>query len=299
MEAEGIIIEGALDAAASGYVADSPTVYWGAHAGLQRVAKAGASPEILGDLERPVVELVHDALNLYAVLWLDKTHYRFVRVGKEHGTATTLHQEAGRVRGVALAGTTLVWCNEATGSVMSMSTSGGAPTVVASKQMHLKDVATDGQRAYWSSLQGVMSASLSGGPISTLASADGAIPFVARWLTVHDGTVYWVGEEVGLFAVPASGGDLRVLWTGYPGNPAEHVGGTEPRTVHFLVDDEGIVVADVGDKAALYNVRADGTGGTLLSMLKVRDLRKIVSSGGGIYVFGGSMVERYNRRATP
>ncbi|MDB4980247.1 MAG: hypothetical protein JWM82_999 [Myxococcales bacterium] len=171
---------------------------------------------------------------------------------------------------MALAGTTLYWTDQAKGTINSMPTSGGAPTVLASGQPTPTMIKLVGNNLFW--LAGgatkIMRSGLATGTpsvVATAAATDGAI---GGFDVTPDGlTVYFSSVKSDLTARPlgtiskvaAAGGAVTVVGTedhGLPGAIA--VDGT---TVSYVVDQTSDVNAIHVVAGTLAQCGLPGVGG--------------------------------------
>ena len=105
------------------------------------------------------------------------------------GVVTVLYQGAGRPRALALSDDSVLWIDEASGSVLRLAKTGGEPQTIATKQAQPLDLAIDDERVYWvnAGVGAVMAAPLGGGDAVAIATGQAGASKVA----VDRAAVYW------------------------------------------------------------------------------------------------------------
>jgi hypothetical protein len=192
-----------------------------------------------------------------------------MRVPIDGGPATTVTTGQVGAYAVAVNGTSVYWtsqtCPQTGGCIMTASTDGGAPTVLASLPDHtLGDLALDATRAYFTSDGAVMAVPLGGGAPVMLA------PGPASGLAIESGNLYFTNEcpsstplaqcIASLVKMPAGGGPATTLasWSALPYEPGS------ASTPHPITVDEDRVYFtrfacdDGGCEGALLTVPTAG-----------------------------------------
>jgi formylglycine-generating enzyme required for sulfatase activity len=130
---------------------------------------------------------------------------------------------------LAVDATNVYWVNEAGGTVMTVRTTGGAPTTLAAGQYTPSAIAVDATNVYWTNVGSnvdcasdpcpggaVMKVPKTGGQPVTLAAAR-----VPGAIAVESGVVYWLenptADAGSLVAVPSAGGATLTLATALDG----------------------------------------------------------------------------------
>jgi len=113
---------------------------------------------------------------------------------------------------MTLVGTTLYWTETAKGTVNSISTAGGTPTVVASGQMMPGPIAADATAVFWGNDgdKTIMKKPLPTGAAAVFGTAGAAGTTKVLALLVDNGTLY-IGRGVEAFKVPVTGGTATQL----------------------------------------------------------------------------------------
>jgi sugar lactone lactonase YvrE len=123
---------------------------------------------------------------------------------------------------IAVDGKSVYWANEGDGTVSKVPLGGGTPMVLAAGQKKPLGMAVDEKFIYWASRDGVMKASVGGGPVEVLAVVSDVLDLVA-----DDRSLYFAVPTRGVvMSVPKSGGATVTL--------AEN----EKFPIHLAVDDQ-------------------------------------------------------------
>jgi hypothetical protein len=124
----------------------------------------------------------------------------------------------GGVVGTVIVGDTLYALESASGRIVAIPASGGAPRVLASGITRASQLVSDGTTLYWIAGGRIASMPIAGGPVNVLEPST-----AAQSLAVDDATLVWIDAQNSIYAEAKAGGPKRQLGKvagGYPPHPA-------------------------------------------------------------------------------
>jgi sugar lactone lactonase YvrE len=170
---------------------DGESVYWtnnGDGTVMKVSAAGGGTPVSIASGQNTLVALDIDSTNAY---WPDSTATGSIMKTLLNGTGTAapIASSQDTPHGIVVDGSNVYWTNYEGGSVLKVSTNGGAITTLASGQDTPRGITVDGSNVYWTNYNAgtVLKVPVNGGTITTLASGQNTPGHIAV-----DGTsAYW------------------------------------------------------------------------------------------------------------